>query len=76
MKHKASGQTWKLTGGIVLHRLVVEDAAQLERRKEEINDAIVNSTCNFADGWYSEVGQVKSGPPTHLLFQKQVRWGT
>ena len=41
-----------------MHRLVVEDAAQLERRKEEINDAIVNSTCNFADGWYSEVGQV------------------
>ena len=56
--YSPSGQTWKLTGGIVLHRLVVEDPAQLERRKEEINDAIINSNCLFTDDDYTEVSQV------------------
>ena len=54
-----------------MHCLVVEDAAQLERRKEEINDAIINSTCSFADGCYTEVGQV----PLPLLPRLPRRFG-
>ena len=36
-----------MDGAIELHRLAVEDPAQLERRKEEIMVAIVNATCSF-----------------------------
>ena len=54
------GFTWKLTGAIELHRLVVEDLAQLEKRKGEITVEIINSTCSVTrdDGSiYKEVRQ-------------------
>ena len=37
----------KLTSGTELHRLVVEDCAQLKRRADEITEAIINITCSY-----------------------------
>ena len=61
VKHLLGG-TYKLSGAIELHRLALEDPAQLERRKEEITTAILNSTCSITrdhrrdDGYvYKEV---------------------
>ena len=55
---KIGGGTCKLSdGALELHRLAVEDSAQLERRKEEITVAIVNATCSFKDGLLKEVSQ-------------------
>ena len=53
------GKTFKLSGAIELHRLAVDDPAQLERRKEEITAAIINTTCSMAldDVLYKEVRQ-------------------
>ena len=60
VKNNARG-TWKLTGGIELHWLAVEDYDQLERRAAEINEENVNSTCSAHDGvneeYYKEVSQ-------------------
>ena len=65
------GRTWKLTSGpIELHRLVVEDPAQLKRRKEEITVAIVNATCSLElnDGYVKELyKEVRKGSPPKLL---------
>ena len=62
------GNTLKLTGGAIeLHRLAKKDCAQLEKRKEEITEAIINSTCSLThdDGYvYSEVRQA---PPPKVL---------
>ena len=49
--------TFKLSGAIELHRLTLEDPAQLKRRGEEITAAIINSTCSSADGKHKEVRQ-------------------
>ena len=54
------GPTFKLTGAIELHRLAIEDPAQLEKRKEEITMEIINTTCSmtFDNGRiYKEVSQ-------------------
>ena len=51
------GQPWKQIGGMELHRLVLEDFDQLERRADEINRENVNSRCSFRDGYYEEVSQ-------------------
>ena len=53
------GITFKLSGVIELHRLAVDDPAQLERRMEEITTTIINSTCSmkFNDILYKEVRQ-------------------
>ena len=53
------GKTWKLSGATELHRLAVEDPAQLERRKEEITAEIINATCLMTcdDVLYKEVRQ-------------------
>ena len=56
VKHQWA-QTFELTGAIELHRLAVADPSQLERRKEEITMAIINSTCSSADGKQKEVRQ-------------------
>ena len=57
------GKTFKLTGGAIeLHRMAVEDLAQLERRKEEIKTAIINATCSmtFDDGYICK--EVRQAP--------------
>ena len=36
----------ELTGAIVLHSMAVHDFARLERRSDEIDDAILNATCS------------------------------
>ena len=41
------GPTWNLTGAIELHRLVVEDYDQLERRASELKAELINSTCTY-----------------------------
>ena len=43
------GTTYNLTGAIELHRLALEDFAQLERRAEQINEVIINTTCSIND---------------------------
>ena len=51
----------EITGGIELHRLAVEDFAQLERRSEEITGEIINKGCEGCDheNWpLEEVSQV------------------
>ena len=48
------GPTWNLTGAIELHRLVLEDYAQLERRAGELKAEFINSTCT-RDGNIKEV---------------------
>ena len=50
------GSTYMLTGAIMLHQLALEDFAQLARRAEEINGAIINTTCSINDG-HKEVRQ-------------------
>ena len=51
------GQPWKQIGGMELHRLVLEDFDQLERRADEIKEENVNSTCSINDGRVKEVRQ-------------------
>ena len=54
----------KLTSGTELHRLVVEDCAQLKRRADEITEAIINITCSYDNGQVREVSQA----PIHSSF--------
>ena len=51
------GLTWKVSGGIELHRLAVEDFDQLERRADEINEENIKATCTADDGFFKEVRQ-------------------
>ena len=46
-----------LTGAIELHRLALEDYAQLERRAGELKAEFINSTCTRGDGYIKEVSQ-------------------
>ena len=46
--------------------MVVEDFAQLERRAEEIDEAIVNATCSVDDG---DVIEVRQETPPPLFFR-------
>ena len=54
----------RLTSGTELHRLVVEDFAQLKRRADEITEAIINITCSYDKGQVREVRQA----PIHSSF--------
>ena len=49
----------KLTGAIELHWLAVQDFAQLERRTDEINNAIIDASCALCsvNGGYTKVRQ-------------------
>ena len=40
------GRTWTLINGIELHRLVMEDHDQLERRSKELDKKITNAKCS------------------------------
>ena len=46
-----------VTGAIELHRLAVLDFDELERRKDEITENIVNAKCSYQDGFHTEVMQ-------------------
>ena len=59
--------TWNLTGALELHRLVVEDYDQLEKRKEEITSTIIDSTCAMDDGYFHKTFKEVSQPPLPLL---------
>ena len=64
---------WPVAGGAIeLHRLAVEDPAQLERRKEEITVGIINATCSADDGEYREVSQapLPKSPPGHVTVSR------
>ena len=41
---------YKLTGAILLHSVAVHDYADLKRRADEIDEAIINATCSADDG--------------------------
>ena len=41
-----SGYTWTLTNGLELHRLVLEDYDQLERRSKELDKKIIDAKCS------------------------------
>ena len=74
---KIRGITY-MDGAIELHRLAVEDPAQLERRKEEITVAIVNATCSMSsvdDGMFREVSQapLPNSSPGHGLVARLLR---
>ena len=56
-----SGVTWNLTGAIELHRLVLEDYAQLERRAGELKAEFINSTCT-ATCTYGSLKEVSQPP--------------
>ena len=61
------GHTWKLSGAIELHRLALEDRAQLERREEEITAEIIDATCSMTidDGYiHNEVKQAPLPNPS------------
>ena len=49
----------KLSGAIELHRLAVDDFAQLSRRAEEISEAIVDAYCSVNE----HVREVRQSPP-------------
>ena len=50
-------KAWNLTGAIELHRLVLEDYAQLERRAGELKAEFINSTCTVDGELVKEVSQ-------------------
>ena len=53
--NNSNNATCELEGAIELHRLTVEDFAQLERRAEEITEEIIDATCTVDDGDAKEV---------------------
>ena len=61
-------EIWELKGATELHRLALEDFSQLERRAEEIDEAIVNATCTIMDGYYKEAGSAPSIQVTPLFL--------
>ena len=46
---------WYFANGLELHRLVLEDYDQLERRSKELDKKIIDAKCSFAD--ISEVSE-------------------
>ena len=40
------GRTWPFTNGLELHRLVLEDYDQLERRSKELDKKIIDAKCS------------------------------
>ena len=73
--------THLVTGAIELHRLAVLDFEELQKRKDEITEDIVNATCSYDDG-HTEV--MKSGWPTfitpfrsrHCFLPASTKYGT
>ena len=58
------GYTYSLTNGLELHRLVVEDYDQLERRSKELDKKIIDAKCSR--GNYNEVSE----PPSLSLLPR------
>ena len=54
------GYTYSLTNGLELHRLVVEDYDQLERRSKELDKKIIDAKCS--DVVINEVSEPPSLP--------------
>ena len=54
-----------VTGAIELHRLAVLDFEELQKRKDEITEDIVNATCSYDDGFHTEV--MMGGLPTFII---------
>ena len=56
------GYTYSLTNGLELHRLVVEDYDQLERRSKELDKKIIDAKCSD-----KELNEVSEPPSLSLL---------
>ena len=56
----SNGKSQFLTNGLELHRLVVEDCDQLERRSKELNKKIIDAKCS--DVLINEVSEPTSLP--------------
>ena len=56
------GYTCYLTNGLELHRLVVEDYDQLERRSKELDKKIIDANCSDED-----INEVSEPPSLSLL---------
>ena len=56
----ADGDTYSLTNGLELHRLVLEDYDQLERRSKELDKKIINAKCS--SGYIKELREPPSLP--------------
>ena len=54
---KFEAKDHQLTGAIALHSMAVHDFAQLERRSDEIDDAILNATCSVDGDEFKGVRQ-------------------
>ena len=52
--------SYPLTNGLELHRLVLQDCDQLERRSKELDKKIIDSKCSY--GYYNEVSEPPSLP--------------
>ena len=57
-----NGRSWHLTNGLELHRLVVEDYDQLERRSKELDKKIIDAKCSF-----EALNEVSEPPSLSLL---------
>ena len=56
----ANGESYDLTNALELHRLVVEDYDQLERRSKELDKKIIDATCSDELFSYKEVSEPPS----------------
>ena len=61
------GKTYELEGAIELHRLVVEDLNQLERRADEMDEAVFDATCSVDVDEFKGVSVVLPHPPSLFL---------
>ena len=52
------GYTYSLTNGLELHRLVVEDYNQLERRSKELDKKIIDAKCSTNNQDLNEVSEL------------------
>ena len=59
--------TFKITGGIELHRLCFTDYPQLERRADEIRPPFINSTCSVIWPGGELIEEVRHAIPPKLL---------
>ena len=63
--------THLVTGAIELHRLAVLDFEELQKRKDEITEDIVNATCSYDDGFHTEVMK-DEGSVAYFFYSFQV----
>ena len=54
------GLEWQIANGLELHRLVLEDYDQLERRSKELDKKIIDAKCSY--GGLKEVSEPPSLP--------------